>query len=636
MAKKKIEEIYREMDEITHILERPGMWVGSVKEEQKQMFLYDNEAKVMELKEVTYIPAMLKVIDEVISNSCDEYRRSTNMGLNTLSVTVSSDGWIEVRDNGGIPIVKHSTAGCYIPEFIFGRLRTSSNYNDDEDRNVIGTNGLGSSLANVFSKKFVIESADNKNKFHRTWKDNMRTVCDDLKIEKCKDHFTMTKLWLDFSRFDTKDKTFTSDFIDIIEKRCIDAAAANLGLKVKFEYIDKENARKSSWKFSKFDQYIDLYGGYVDVEDGIKFADDMKQVWVYPSGSINIGFVNGAECSNGTHIRAVSQEINSAVADFMSKKHKIDITARGVDNKYSMFICIDVVNPAYNSQTKEELTTPVERFSRDENYKFEVPENFLTKVCKSEIVNIVLDWYKQKVAAEDKAQIRKLNKAAGKKLLRSDKFIDCNSRKREEKVLMCFEGDSARAGFRNARDPQTQAAYIMRGVPLNTYGMSPIQVMKNQVFSDIVNILGLKWGEYNDASKLAFNKICIASDADQDGSKIASLLLVFFNHFPELFEQGLVCRLISPIIIATKGSEKRKYYTMKEFEKDEKKLGSGWKIKYCKGLGGLNNEETREMMRQPIFHTFTKDEMADSMLRRWFAKGIASERKDMMKKDLEA
>ena len=165
---KKIEEIYREMDELTHILERPGMWVGSVKEEQKQMFLYNTEAKVMEMKEVTYIPAMLKVIDEVISNSCDEYRRSTNMGLNKLNVTLSSDGWVEVKDNGGIPIVMHSSAGCYVPEFIFGRLRTSSNYNDDEDRTGIGTNGVGSVLANVFSKKFIIESADSKNKYQRT------------------------------------------------------------------------------------------------------------------------------------------------------------------------------------------------------------------------------------------------------------------------------------------------------------------------------------------------------------------------------------------------------------------------------------------------------------------------------------
>lgn len=626
---KKIEEIYREMDELTHILERPGMWVGSVKEEQKQMFLYNTEAKVMELKEVTYIPAMLKVIDEVISNSCDEYRRPTNMGLNKLNVTISSEGWVEVKDNGGIPIVKHSSAGCYVPEFIFGRLRTSSNYNDDEDRNVIGTNGLGSSLANVFSKKFIIESADSKNKFHRTWKDNMRTLCDDLSIEKCSDHFTSTKLWLDFDKFDTKEKTFTSDFIDIIEKRCIDAAAANLGLKVNFEYKDKENGRTSSWKFNKFDQYINLYDGYVDVEDGIKFADEQKQVWVYPSGSINIGFVNGAECSKGTHIKGVRTEINNRVADFIQKKHKIEITARGVDNKYSMFICINVVNPAYNSQTKEELTTPIERFSRDDNYTFEVPEQFLNKVCKSEIVNIVLDWYKQKAAAEDQAQIRKLNKAAGKKLLRSDKFIDCNSRKREEKCLYIAEGASAVAGFRAARDPQTQACYEMRGVPLNSFGMTPVQIMKNQVFSDIVNILGLKWGEVNLPEKLNFNKIVINSDMDPDGNHIAGLLIMFFNNFPELFEYGMICRNISPIIIAEKGKDCKTYFTMKEYKQDEKNL-KGYTIKYIKGLGTLPNHFYKEMMRNPHYQVYTKDDLSDGILRHWFAKGIAAERRETL------
>lgn len=634
MKRKTIEEKYKTVSELDHILLRSGMYIGSTKEEESQMFLYDSTTKVMELKNIMYVPGLLKIIDEVISNSCDEFRRKDNMGLTQLSVTISKDGKVIIEDNGGIPVVKHSEVGCYLPEFIFGMLRTSSNYDDSEDRIGIGTNGLGVKIGNIFSKSFSVTTADGKNEIEVLWKNNMKNIISHGKPKNVVKHYTKIAFNIDFEQFEVKE--FSNDFVDIIEKRCIDAAAANLGLKVVFEYKDAENGRRSSWKFSKFDQYIDLYNGYVDVEDGIKIADDMKQIWVYPSGNINIGFVNGAECSKGTHIKAVRQEINNAVAEHIVKKHKLDVTARGVDNKYSMFICIDVVNPAYNSQTKEELTTPVERFSRVDGYKFEIEQSFLNKVCKSEIVNIVLDWYKQKAAAEDQAKIRKLNKEAGKKLLRSDKFIDCNSRKREEKCLFVYEGDSAKSGFRNARDPQTQAAYIMRGVPLNTYGMTAIQVMKNQVFSDLVNILGLKWGEYNDASKLSFNKICIASDADQDGSKIASLLLVFFNHFPELFEQGLVCRLVSPIIIATKGSEKRKYYTMKEFEKDEKKLGSGWKIKYCKGLGGLNNEETREMMRQPIFHTFTKDEMTDSMLRRWFAKGIATERKDMMKEDLEA
>ena len=82
----------------------------------------------------------------------------------------------------------------------------------------------------------------------------------------------------------------------------------------------------------------------------------------------------------------------------------------------------------------------------------------------------------------------------------------------------------------------------MRGVPLNSFGMTPVQIMKNQVFSDIVNILGLKWGEVNSPEKLNFNKIVINSDMDPDGNHIAGLLIMFFNNFPELFEYGMICR----------------------------------------------------------------------------------------------
>ena len=603
------------------------MYIGSTKEDEKEMYIYNNEAKIMELSNVLYVPGLLKIIDEVISNSCDEFRRKDNMGLTQLSVTIEKNGNVVIKDNGGIPVVKHNDAGCYLPEFIFGMLRTSSNYNDDEERTGIGTNGLGVKIGNIFSKNFSVKTADGKNEIEIIWKNNMRDIVSHGIPEKTDKHYTQTKFTIDFKQFDVEE--FSEDFIDIIEKRCIDAAAANLGLKVDFEYKDKENGRKSSWKFSKFDQYIDLYNGYVDIDDGIKFADDQKQVWVYPSGNINIGFVNGAECSKGTHIKAVRTEINNRVADFIQKKHKIDITGTGGDNKYSMFICTDVVNPAYNSQTKEELTTPIERFSRDENYKFEVPEQFLNKVCKSEIVNIVLDWYKQKAAAEDQAQIRKLNKAAGKKLLRSDKFIDCNSRKREEKCLYIAEGASAVAGFRAARYPQTQACYEMRGVPLNSFGMTPVQIMKNQVFSDIVNILGLKWGEVNSPEKLNFNKIVINSDMDPDGNHIAGLLIMFFNNFPELFEYGMVCRNISPIIIAEKGKDYKTYFTMKEYKQDEKNL-KGYTIKYIKGLGTLPNHFYREMMRNPHYQVYTKDDLSDGILRHWFAKGIAAERRETL------
>ena len=626
---KKIEEKYQELSEIQHILQRSGMWVGSTKSEEKESFIYNTKTGKFEMRITNYIPAMLKVVDEVISNSCDEFRRKDNMGLTELRVVMNKDnGEIIVRDNGGIPIVKHKEAGVYVPEFIFGRLRTSSNYDDTEDRNVIGTNGVGSALCNVFSTFFEIESADGKNEFHRSWSNNMEKLNDDLKVTKCdkKTHYTQTRFRLDFSRFETDLKTFDDDFINIIHKRCIDAAAANPGLKVVFNCGGED----IEWKFNKLDEYIDLYSNILNIADKIPFENDLCTALIFPDSSVDVGFVNGAECSKGTHMKALRNEINQAVVDYISKKDKIkDLTARGVDNKYSVFININVSNPAYDSQTKDTLTTPIEKFSKDEKIKWEVNEKFLNKIIKSEIVALVRDWYKQKTAAEDEKALRKINRETNKGLKRPDKYITCSSRKKNERQLFIFEGDSAKAGFRGGRNPDIQAGYTMRGVPLNCYGMTPLQIMKNEVFNDIVTILGLKWGKEFDINELNFGKIVISTDADVDGDKIASLLLLFFNNWPELIEKGIVCRSISPIIISRKGKDCKKFYTMEEFKAEEKKL-KGYSHKYAKGLGGLSNQESKEMYQEPKFLYFKKDEAADSMFRKWFAKGDSETRKQML------
>jgi len=611
-------------------LNRPGMWVGSIKSEEKDAFIYNNKIGKFEMKVINYIPAMLKVVDEVISNSCDEFRRKDNMGLTELYVKIDkTNGEIIVRDNGGIPIVKHKEAGVYVPEFIFGRLRTSSNYDDTEDRQVIGTNGVGSSLCNVFSTFFEIESADGKNEFHRSWSNNMEKLNNDLKIKKCgkKTHYTQTRFKLDFSRFDTDLNTFDDDFVNIIHKRCIDAAAANPGLKVIFN-CGKENIE---WKFKKLDEYIDLYSNILNITDKIPFENDLCTAWIFPDSSVDVGFVNGAECSKGTHMRAIRNEINQVVVNYLSKKDKIkDLTTRGVDSKYSVFININVSNPSYDSQTKDTLTTPIEKFSKDEKIKWEVNEKFLNKIIKSEIVELVRDWYKQKSAAEDEKALRKINRETSKGLNRPDKYITCSSKRKSERQLWIFEGDSAKAGLRGGRNPETQAGLIMRGVPLNCYGMTPIQVMKNEVFNDIVTVLGLRWGKEFDINDLNFGKIVISTDADTDGDKIAALLLLFFNNWPELFEKNIVCRNISPIVISRKGKDCQKFYTMEEFKEAEKKL-KGYSHKYVKGLGGLSDKESKEMYQDPKFLYFKKDEAADSMLRKWFNKQDSNVRKDMLK-----
>ena len=622
---KTIEQKYKELTETEHVLLRPGMYVGSVKPELSTMFVFDNKEQTMVQKEVEYVPAMLKLIDEVISNSCDEYRRPDNLGLTQLNVTILKDDTIVIEDNGGIPVVKHKEAGIMVPQLIFGRMRTSSNYDDNDDRSGLGTNGVGSSLVNIFSSYFGIMTDDGKKRWLGNWRNNMSEFYDE-KIEKSlkKNHGTRTTFHLDFSRFEDVDH-FDRIFKDIILTRCINAAAANPGLKV--SYKDEEVC--GEYRFDDFKNYIDLYRNYLTLKDCIEYKDNDKHVYVYPDGAINIGFVNGGICNKGTHIKALHQFINTNISEFLKKKDKIDVLPRQIDGNYSMFCDLTISNPSYDSQTKDTLTTPIEKFYKDENKKFEVSQKFLDQVVKSEIIDNVRDWYKKKCEAEDQRAIRKINREISKGLKRPDKFITCTSKKKQEKQLWIFEGDSAKAAFRNCRDPHTQAGYIMRGVPKSSWNESPTNIMKNEVYNDLVTILGLKFGNDFNINDLKFGKIVISSDMDNDGHHIAGILLAFFNHWPELYEKGIVVRSISPIIVAHKNKLTKNFYNIDDYKKEESKL-KGWTFKFTKGLGGLNNTESKEMYLNPKFQVFRKDDLAESMMKKWFTKDDSDTRKQLL------
>ena len=621
MVKKKIEEKYKEMTDIEHVLFRPGMYVGSTKKEIQNGFLYNIDKESFEETEYQVVPAMLKVVDEIISNSCDEFRRADNFGLTEILVEINSkEGYIEVIDNGGISVVKHKEAGCWLPEFIFGRLRTSSNYDDDEDRAGVGTNGVGSSIANIFSTKFIIETADGKNRWQRSWMNNMSILNDDLVVSKCKktDHFTRTRMYLDFKQFNNN--TLNGEFARVILTRCINAAVANKGIIVK--YKDDCYAKEViQFSFSSLKDYIKLYDDVMDgVDDSmlIGYEDADKSIVLVPSKTINVGFVNGAICSNGTHIRAIRNVFNEELISFIKKKHKIDVTNRNCDNGYSLFCEVTISNPSYDSQTKDTLTTPVTKFYKNTSTKFEISDKVVKSITSSEIVQNILDWYRQKSTAEDAKILRKLNRAASKELKRPDKFIDAASKNPSERQLWIFEGDSAKAAFRTCRNPQTQAGLIMRGVPKCSFGLKPTQIMQNEVYNDIVSVTGLKFGEEFNLKNLKFSKIVISSDMDVDGHHIAGILQQFFSNWPQLFELGIVVRSISPIIIAKKGKISKAYYSFQDYKKDESKL-KGYTIKYAKGLGGLNMEESKKMYQEPHFEEYKLDENTDSTFELWFS-----------------
>ena len=160
--------------------------------------------------------------------------------------------------------------------------------------------------------------------------------------------------------------------------------------------------------------------------------------------------------------------------------------------------------------------------------------------------------------------------------------------------MFLVEGDSAKSFFPMVRNKMKHGMYQLRGKVKNVYGKSILKILENNEYKDIVNIVNLKYGET--LNNLYFDKIGILTDADVDGDHISSMLILFFyTFFPKLFEQKRILKILSPIVIAKKGKQVKKFYTYEEFLEKQDKY-EGWALKYNKGLGGLNKQEYSEMI----------------------------------------
>lgn len=136
-----IDQKYQKLTDVEHVLLRPGMYIGSIKTHTEECWVPQGDEYV--LREVTYNPGFLKLFDEIISNSVDEHKR--NPKLNRIRATINAHSHeIQIEDNGGIPVEIHGKYNEWIPEMIFSNLKAGSNFDDTEERTVVGTNGVGS------------------------------------------------------------------------------------------------------------------------------------------------------------------------------------------------------------------------------------------------------------------------------------------------------------------------------------------------------------------------------------------------------------------------------------------------------------------------------------------------------------
>jgi len=608
---------YKKLTDIEHVLLRPGMYVGSIKHRTDDISIYDEGR--FKTESITYNPAFLKIFDEIVSNSVDEHRRHPKK-LNELNVLVNPDkGAILVKDNGGIIVDKHPEHNEWIPELIFSNLKAGSNFDDSEERLVAGTNGVGSTLTNIFSRVFRVKTCDGKKEFSQKFVDNM-TDREEPEVVKAKSRkgYTEIAFMPDFERFEME--TIDEDHMMMLQKRVIDLAACNPKLKVTFNNEDHS--------FKSFEEYCKLYA-----EDVIYVEGDRWKIGIAPSnGSMQqVSFVNSVETSDGgTHVDYIANQIVVHLRELIKKKHKIDVRPQEIKNHMFLFVQADIVNPIFSSQTKEKVITEHKQFGSS----FEFAPATIKKIAASEIVERILDWAQQKAIAEEKKELRKLNRTLDKaKIL---KLIDAKARtRRQDCTLAIFEGDSASSAFRKYRNPKTQGAFPLRGKFINVSGLSPLKVVKNKEVTSLLGAIGLKLGE--EAKNLRYGKVLIYSDADPDGDSIAGLLINFFGRYwPEMFEQEMICRVVTPIVVAKKGKQKKSFYTNEEFEdwvSDRSKI-KGWEIEYKKGLAALEDEEYKEIIQDPKMFVIEKGDHFHATLNHWFSKNPMHRKMKILGRDL--
>jgi DNA topoisomerase-2 len=297
----------------------------------------------------------------------------------------------------------------------------------------------------------------------------------------------------------------------------------------------------------------------------------------------------------------------------IKKKHNVEVKPSDIKNYLYIFIDCNIINSSFSSQTKEKLITEPKDFKT----KHEVTDKIAKLVFKSDIIQSVLDWVEKKALAQERAEMRKLNSQLDKSKVAN--LIDAQRKgDRGICILGIYEGMSALSAVRKFRDTQTMGAYPLRGKFLNVSELSNSEVIANKEVKGLMGSLGLKLGE--EPTGLRYGRIYLYVDADPDGNSIAGQLINFFNkYWPELFEQGRIYKVMTPLVVARKGSTINNFYTQAEFDAWlSKNNPKSWSIEYKKGLAALEDDEYHEIIKNPYVVQLKNDHTTKDSLNAWF------------------
>ena len=544
---------------------------------------------------------------EVIDNSVDE----ALAGFATkIEVILHKDQSIEVTDNGrGMPVDIHPVENVSGVEVIMSKLHAGGKFSNKNYTFSGGLHGVGISVVNALSERVDVTVKRNGEVYKIAF-ENGKKVEDLTVIGTCGRRTTGTTV-----HFKPNPKYFDSEKFSVSRLRHLLRAKAVLcsGLEIKF--IDKVNDTEDTWLYQDGlnDYLMEAVNGLVTLPEqpfigefkGEKEAVSWALLWL-PEGGELIGesYVNLIPTAlGGTHVNGLRQGLLDAMREFCEFRNLlprgVKLTADDLWERCAYVLSLKMQDPQFAGQTKERLS------SRQSAV-------FIGGVVKDAFSL----WLNQNVQTAElladmaissaQRRLRAAKKVVRKKLVSGPalpgKLADCSSQDLNLTELFLVEGDSAGGSAKQAREREYQAILPLRGKILNTWEVSPEQVLASQEVHDIAVALGID-PDNDDLSQLRYGKVCILADADSDGLHIATLLCaLFLRHFPKLVEQGHVYVAMPPLYRIDLGKEV--FYALDESEKEailDRLKGKKGKpnVQRFKGLGEMNPMQLRETTMDP-------------------------------------
>ena len=577
------------------VRKRPAMYIGDIGEKGLHHLVY-----------------------EVVDNSIDE----ALAGYCThIDVSINEDNSITVRDNGrGIPTDFHEKEGKSALEVVLTVLHAGGKFDKGSYKVSGGLHGVGVSCVNALSTLLVAEIHRDGKIFRQTYSKGKPTSQVDV-VGACEDRGTIVT-------FKPDGEIFTQTTVykyEILAGRLRELAFLNKGIRLNLydrrpdaEGKFREDHFYSEEGLKEFVKYLDATRGEPIVESIIYLDTEKNGVPVEvamqynDSYSENVhSYVNNINTiEGGTHLtgfrRALTRTLKKYADDSgMLAKLKFDINGDDFREGLTAVVSVKVAEPQFEGQTKTKLGNDEVSAAVDQalsaalgHYLEENPKD-----ARAIVQKVILAATARHAARHARELVQRKTVLSGSGL--PGKLADCSSRDRSIAEIFFVEGDSAGGTAKSGRDRNFQAIMPLRGKILNIEKAQEHRMWENEEIKNMFTALGVTIGTEEDSKalnleKLRYDKIIIMTDADVDGSHIATLMLTFFfRKMKELIENGHIYIATPPLYLVKKGKQERYCWTDKERDQITAELGKGTHVQRYKGLGEMNAHQLWETTMNP-------------------------------------